>query len=64
MQWTGYALGILVGSTFGFWLHDFWEGDLTGVGASPPPSFDLFLPVGLFALAIVALVLIGRNGRE
>ena len=61
MHWLGYVLGLIVGATFGFWLHDFWQGDLTGIGASPPPAFDLFVPVALFMAATVALVVVTRR---
>ncbi len=64
MHWLGYAFGLLVGGTFGFWLHDFWEGDLTGVGSPPPPTFDLFVPLALFLMTTIALAVIARRGKD
>ncbi len=64
MVWLGYALGLVVGTTFGFWLHKFWESDLTGVGSPQPPTFDLFVPVVFFVLAIVALGFAARRREQ
>ena len=61
MRWLGYVVGLLVGTVFGFWVHDFWEGDLTGIGTPPPPSFDLYVPLALFVLGTIAVGMIGRN---
>ncbi len=64
MHWLGYVLGIVVGGTFGFWFHGFWEGDLTGVGSPPPPRFDLVVPVALFVVATAVLAIVVRRRHE
>lgn len=64
MPWLGYSLGLVVGGCFGFWLHDFWEGDLTGIGSPPPPSFDLYVPLTLFIVAVVTLRVLGKRGQR
>jgi hypothetical protein len=61
MRWAGYSVGLLVGTVLGYWLHGFWQGDLTGVGSPPPPEFDLAVPVVVFALATAALAMAGRR---
>lgn len=53
MRWVGYVLGLTAGGVLGYWVHDFWEGDLTGVGAARPPSFDFYVPLLVFVLATV-----------
>lgn len=63
MPWLGYAVGLFVGTTFGFWIHDFWAGDLTGVGSPPPPAFDLYVPAGMFVLATALLIVVSRRTR-
>ena len=61
MRWLGYGLGLLVGGVGGFWLHGFWEGDLTGVGSPAPPSFDFYVPLILFVIAVATLIAVGRR---
>ena len=64
MHWLGYGLGIVVGTTFGVWLHRFWEHDLAGVGAGSLPAFDAYVPAALFALGAVILTAVGRRRRD
>ena len=61
MTWLGYGLGIIVGTVFGFWFHHFWEKDLTGIGSPQPPSFDLIVPVILFAVVTGVLIALARR---
>ena len=61
MRWLGYVMGLFVGAVFGFWLHAFWAKDLTGLGSPNPPSFDLYVPGGLFVLATGLLVVLARR---
>jgi hypothetical protein len=60
-RWLGYFLGVCAGALLGYWAHDFWEGDLTGVGAGPPPSLDLYVSVAALVLSVVALAFIKRR---
>lgn len=62
MHWLGYALGLGVGTTFGFWLYGFWE-ELRAVGGSRPPQFDAIVPLGLLVLGAALLVAANRRRR-
>ena len=63
MRWLGYALGLVVGATFGLWMYDFLE-QLTGIGGSGPPSFDFYVPLILFIVATGILIVAGRNRKD
>ncbi len=60
MKWLGLIAGLVVGSTFGFWLHDIWR-EATAIGASRPPEFDFYVPLILLVVAIAGLAAAGRR---